>query len=79
MAELTDAVMHLVATGIAEGLATVLGQAIAAVPPSRDQLAAMAMQALLSKSGYEPACPRLAPAAYRVADAMLAERAKVKP
>jgi hypothetical protein len=45
---------------------------------ARDYLAAKAMQALMSKAlvGTEPWGPMVASTAYKVADLMLAERAK---
>ncbi len=80
--DLTAAVIHLIETGEADHLGRVLaeGFARAAASPSRDQLAAMAMQGWLGSFGYDgcsdPHPAGLAKFAYQIADAMLAERSR---
>jgi len=83
MGDLTEAVMHLIACGEAGHLGETIGEGFArsTASPSRDQLAAMAMQGLAGNwelGGEDPGrrIMALARNAYAVADAMLAERAK---
>lgn len=79
--DLTAAVMQLIGCGEAEHLARVMAETFAgeAAAPTRDRLAAMAMQGWLATypddmGASEVEVERLARFAYRVADAMLAER-----
>lgn len=80
--DLTEALMHAIQSGTVLDFGGVIGRAIAETPPSRDQLAAMAMPALIEGSDpvgddkdLELLARIVAKQSYAFADAMLAERA----
>jgi chemotaxis protein CheY-P-specific phosphatase CheC len=73
---LVRAVQNIVAYGAADQLGSVIGTALFQSPPSRDQLAAMAMQGMLASPRYSLITRALAETAYEMADAMISVRNK---
>ena len=81
--DLTEALIHAIRSGTVLDFGAAIGRAIAETPPTRDQLAAMAMQGLVADPSLSLATDEtrasVARLAYHLADALLAACAPAGP